>query len=144
MKHLVDIAPMDGFTALDGEPHFSIRDVDRLAPFLTSVVSNGDLWSFVGSNAAITAGRRYPYGALFPYQTADKLLRLPQASGVTCMLRVGAALWEPWRVSPRPEDCPRHLYKHECGTSVVFDKANWRGGSGGEPTQSYPLAHPNI
>jgi hypothetical protein len=39
------------------------------------VVSNGDLWMFVGSNGALTAGRRDPDRALFPYQTADKLLR---------------------------------------------------------------------
>jgi len=124
MKQATHLRPMDGLTTLDGEPHFCISDVDRLAPFLMNVVSNGNLWSFVGSNTAITAGRRNPDGALFPYQTADKLLSLPQASGVKCLLRVGAALWEPWSASPRPAECSRHLYKHECGTSVVFEETN--------------------
>lgn len=124
MKQATHLRPMDGLTTLDGEPHFCISDVDRLAPFLMNVVSNGNLWSFVGSNTAITAGRRNPDGALFPYQTADKLLGLPQASGVKCLLRVGAALWEPWSASPRPAGCSRHLYKHEYGTSVVFEETN--------------------
>lgn len=124
MRHPANMRPTDGFTTLDGEPHCCIRDVDRLAPFLMNVVSNGNVWSFVGSNTAITAGRRNPDCALFPYQTADKLLRQPQASGVTCQLRVGAVLWEPWRASPRPAECSRHLYKHECGTSVVFEETH--------------------
>ena len=124
MKLATHLIPMDGFTTLDGEPHCCIRDVDRLPPFLMNVVSNGNVWSFVGSNTAITAGRRNPDCALFPYQTADKLLRLPQASGVTCLMRVGEVLWEPWCASPRPAECSRHLYKHECGTSVVFEETH--------------------
>lgn len=109
---------------MNGEPYLCIRDVDDLAPFLMNVVSNGDVWIFAGSNTALTAGRRNPDCALFPYQTADKLLRLPQGSGVTCLLRVGETLWEPWRKTPRPVDVSRNLYKHECGTSIAFEETN--------------------
>lgn len=124
MKQAPQITPKDGLTTLAGEPHFCIHNVDRLAPFLMNVVSNGNVWSFVGSNTAITAGRRNPDCALFPYQTADKLLRLPEASGMMSLLHVGEALWEPWCASARPAECSRHLYKHECGTSVVFEETN--------------------
>ncbi len=109
---------------MNGEPYLCIRDVDELAPFLMNVVSNGDVWIFAGSNTALTAGRRNPDCALFPYQTADKLLRLPHGSGVTCLLRIGETLWEPWRESPRPADVARNLYKHECGTSIVFEETH--------------------
>ena len=78
------------FTTLDGEPYISIRDVDRMAPFLMNIVSNGEC----GSSPPVTrASRRdggIPTAQLFPYQTADKLLRLPHASGVTCLLCASA------------------------------------------------------
>ena len=121
-------ATSDAFATLDGEPHVCLRDVDRLAPFLMNVVSNGDVWIFAGSNTALTAGRRNPDCALFPYRTVDKLLRLPHASGVTCLLWVARGaeqvLWEPWRQEPLPAESSRHLYKHEFGTSVVFEETH--------------------
>ena len=57
------------------------RNVDKMAPFLMSVVSDSDAWLFVGSNGAFTAGRRSPDTALFPYQTVDKILRDPATGG---------------------------------------------------------------
>ena len=61
-----------GFVTIDGDRYARIRDVDSMPPFLMSVVSDSDVWLFVGSNGAFTAGRRDPDHALFPSQTADK------------------------------------------------------------------------
>jgi hypothetical protein len=66
-----------GFSRIDGELHACIRDVERLPPFLMNVVGNGDAWLFAGSNGGLTAGRRDPDWAVFPYQTADKILATP-------------------------------------------------------------------
>jgi len=117
-----------GMVVLDGEPHVSIRDIDRMPPFLMNVVGNGDVWLFVGSNGGLTAGRRDPDLALFPYQTVDKLLATPQASGVVSLYRVNGELWEPGRSQPLAQGCSRYLHKHELGTSVVFEETNERLG----------------
>lgn len=108
------------FTSIAGEPHVSIRDVDHLPPFLMNVVGNGDLWMFVGSNGGVTAGRRDPDLAIFPYQTVDKLLAVPEASGPVCLIEAEGTLWEPGRGVAAAGG--RHLHKHVCGTSVVFEE----------------------
>src|SRR5882757_3221043 len=76
------------FAEIDGQSYCCIRNVDRLAPFLMSIVSDSDLWLFVGSNSPFTAGRVDPDTALFPYQTVDKILRHPDTSGALSVFLV--------------------------------------------------------
>jgi len=114
------------FTVIDGEPYVSIRDVDRLPPFLMNVVGNGDVWMFVGSNGGITAGRRDPDRAIFPYRTVDKILSAPEASGPVCLVDADGVTWEPGRGAAVAG--VRHLHKHVCGTSVVFEETHERLG----------------
>lgn len=114
--------PEDLPVVLDGEEYLRIRDVDRMPPFLMSVASASDFWLFVGSNGGFTAGRVDPDHAVFPYQTADKILNQPRASGVLSILICDGVTWEPWS-----GDCPapgisRNLYKHVAGTSVIFEE----------------------
>ena len=113
------------FVMVDEQPHVCIRYVDRLSPFLMSVVSDSDHWLFVGSNSPFTAGRIDPDNALFPYQTVDKILRHPDTSGALSILRVRKgehwSLWEPWQTGGRID---RHLYKHIHGTGVLFEEIN--------------------
>ena len=112
-------------TEIDGEPYFVIRDVSAMPPFLMSVVSDTDLWIFAGSNGSFTAGRKDPDHALFPYQTADKILSSPESAGALSIFHVGraagSACWEPWRGEPA-RGARRNLYKHAIGTSVVFEE----------------------
>ena len=116
------------FAQIDGRPYYCIRNVDRLTPFLMSVVSDTDLWLFVGSNSPFTAGRVDPDTALFPYQTVDKILRHPNTSGALSVFLVKRAnhwsLWEPWQPSGRVYRINRHLYKHAYGTAVIFEETN--------------------
>jgi hypothetical protein len=114
------VASGTSFTSFAGEPYVSIRDVDRLPPFLMNIVSNGDLWTFLGSNGGITAGRRDPDLAIFPYQTVDKLLAVPEASGPVCLIEAEGTVWEPGRGVAAAGG--RHLHKHVCGTGVVFEE----------------------
>ncbi|MEI8309605.1 MAG: hypothetical protein WCH98_02495 [Verrucomicrobiota bacterium] len=114
---------------LDGEKFVVIRDVDAMPPFLMSVASSGDVWVFIGSNSPFTAGRAGPEGALFPYQTADKILRHPDSAGVLTKFRIkrGAAqaerLWEPWHAPRSTGDrITRNLYKSVIGNAVVFEE----------------------
>jgi len=116
------------FVPIDGQPYYCIRNVDRLAPFLMSIVSDTDLWLFVGSNSPFTAGRVDPDTALFPYQTVDKILRHPDTSGALSVFLVQRgdqwSLWEPWLPSGRVYRISRHLYKHASGTTVIFEEVN--------------------
>jgi hypothetical protein len=117
------------FVTLAGQRYACIRDVDQLAPFLMSIVSDSDAWLFVGSNSPFTAGRADPDGAMFPYQTVDKLLRHADGSGSVSAFRVrrggsGPWLWEPWRSDAQTLPITRNLYKHVLGTNVLFEEIN--------------------
>lgn len=110
----------DEHVRIAGEPFIRIRNVNRMEPFLMSVVSDSDLWLFVGSNTGLSAGRGNPDRAIFPYQTADKILRQPQAAGITSLIEADGALWEPWSQSTPADLITRDLYKHATGASVRF------------------------
>ncbi|MFM9025010.1 MAG: hypothetical protein ACKON7_06685 [Planctomycetaceae bacterium] len=110
--------------SLEGESHAVIRDVGRLPPFLMNVVSDGDVWVFAGSNGGLTAGRRDPDGAIFPYRPADQLLHEPRSSGIFSLLRVDGRVWEPWSAGPPAKAVSRLLAKHEHGCSVVFEETH--------------------
>jgi hypothetical protein len=114
---------------IDAEPYICIRNVDALKPFFMSIVSDGDLWIFAGSNSPFTAGRSNPDQAIFPYQTVDKVLRDPASAGATTVMLVQRgggewALWEPWRASGRLYAITRNLYKHANGSAVIFEETN--------------------
>jgi hypothetical protein len=117
-----------GFATIDGERHAQILNVDGMAPFLMNVVSDGDLWLFAGSNGPFTAGRRNPDTALFPYQTADRILEHADSSGARTILLVTrdgrTSLWEPWQDGGRVYAITRNLYKSVTGTGLVFEEVN--------------------
>lgn len=112
---------------IDGESFIGIRNVDAMPPFLMSVVSNGNLWLFVGSNAPFTAGRTDADHAIFPYRTADKILNQSGGGSRSIFMverECGLALWEPWQSSPGPYRIERNLFKSVFGTSVLFEEIN--------------------
>jgi hypothetical protein len=108
---------------------YVIDDVDALPGFLISLVSDADHWLYVVSTGGLTAGRRDPAGALFPYVTEDKLA---DAAGVTGPLsqfvvtRAGhATLWRPLHaVDPPVYQVTRRLYKNVLGNRLIFEEEN--------------------
>ncbi|MEX1114425.1 MAG: hypothetical protein WEB53_04200 [Akkermansiaceae bacterium] len=112
----------DGPILIRDQQYLRIHQVDKMPPFLMSVVSDSDFWLFVGSNGGFTAGRVDPDHAIFPYQTADKILSQPKASGVLSLLTCEDVNWEPWTVDPPAHGITRNLYKHVAGTSVIFEE----------------------
>ena len=113
---------------INGEMFVGIRNVNAMPPFLMSIVSNGNLWLFAGSNSPFTAGRGDADHAIFPYRTADKILSQPGGSGARSLFLVerenGFALWEPWQSAPIAYRIQRNLFKSEFGTSVIFEEIN--------------------
>jgi hypothetical protein len=100
-----------------------------MRPFLVSVVSDSDHWLFVSSNGGLTAGRRSPGLALFPYVTEDKIVDGPGITGPVTSLRVTRggqrSLWHPFR------ECDllayrvtRRLYKNVVGSLLVLEEEN--------------------
>ena len=100
-----------------------------MRPFLMSVVSPSNHWMFIASNGGLTAGRKNPQYALFPYYTDDKLTELADTTGSKTILRIAANgnvyLWEPF--SDRNNDrhtITRNLYKNLQGNKVMFEEIN--------------------
>ncbi len=120
--------PTGDFVTLDGEAYYRVSACHRMRPFLMSVVSDTDLWMFVTSGGGLTAGRKDPDGALFPYETVDRLHDGHQHTGPITLLRVRGAEghtvpWEPFSAQtaedPRVE---RNLYKNIIGNRLVFEE----------------------
>jgi hypothetical protein len=118
----------EGFVQLDGLEMYRIPDVDRMPPFLMSVVSDSDHWMFVSSTGGLTAGRVDEDQSLFPYTTDDELHLGAGVTGPVTLLRIGGAagkpgtLWEPFTDPIKPQGVQRNLYKSVLGNIVVFEE----------------------
>jgi hypothetical protein len=114
--------------SIHGEPFVGIQNVNAMPPFLMSIVSDCNLWTFLGSNGAFTSGRGDSDHALFPYRTADKILSQPCGTGARSHFLVesgsGMALWEPWTGDARVYRIRRNLFKSQFGTSAIFEEIN--------------------
>jgi hypothetical protein len=112
----------------DGERFYRIANYHVLPPFLMSVVSGYDHWSFVSSTGGLTCGRRDPENALFPYCTDDKLHDACETTGPKTVLlatRGGRSmLWQPFETGPSVYDLERNLYKNVPGNRLVFEEVN--------------------
>jgi hypothetical protein len=108
---------------------YKICHTDRMRPFFMTIVSDSDHWLFVSSNGGVSAGRKNPEYALFPYYTDDKITESAEGTGSKTLLRVQVSgalhIWEPF--SARSEglfDCQRNLYKSRYGNKVIFEEIN--------------------
>ena len=114
-----------GLTGRPGEEEYRIDGVDQLAPFLMTIVSDSDLWMFVSSTGALTAGRVDADRALFPYETDDRLHRAVGLAGpVTVIARTldaGRELWRPFGPTTTP-GCRRSIIKRTLGNRIVFEE----------------------
>jgi hypothetical protein len=113
-----------------GEPFYRIANYDRMRPFFMTVVSAFDHWMFISSTGALTAGRRDPDLALFPYCTDDKIHDSADITGSKTLIvasRQGRdCLWEPFSERYRGiYRLQRNLYKSLCGSRLVFEEANF-------------------
>jgi len=117
------------FIDVRGERYYAIRNVDKMAPFFISVISNVDHWLFVSSTGGLTAGRVSPETALFPYITVDKIHDSSAHTGSKTLLRLNAGggqrNWEPFnREHDGHNAISRHLYKHVLGNKLLFEEIN--------------------
>ncbi|MDR3762795.1 MAG: hypothetical protein P4M01_01730 [Acidobacteriota bacterium] len=121
-----------GFVELDGQLFYRIAHYDRMDAFFMSIVSASDHYLFISSTGGLTAGRRGPDNALFPYYTDDRIHESYEHTGSKTLLRVGrgpeSITWEPFSIRGAAElasgVCSRTLYKSTCGNRVVFEEVH--------------------
>jgi len=124
-------APTGGLTMIDGVEYYRIDGVEEMDPFLMTVVSDSDLWMFVSSTGALTAGRVDADHSLFPYETDDRLHRAAGITGpvtvIAKMLDGRRELWRPFGAERNPS-CSRSIAKGVLGDRLVFEERHheWR------------------
>ena len=109
--------------------YFKISNSNELRPFFMSIVSDSDHWMFISSNGGLSAGRKNPEYALFPYCTDDKITESAEITGSKSVFQVEkdgkTHTWEPfserfdglYRIS-------RNLYKSIYGNKILFEEEN--------------------
>jgi hypothetical protein len=134
MKTTSQPVPACEFVSLDGEDYSRISAVESLPPFMMNLPTDTDLWMFISSTGGLTAGRRDPDGALFPYETVDRLHDAPYHTGPITLVRwqrkgFPPLVWEPLaRVEIAGRAVERSLSKSTLGNRLVFEEINHEAG----------------
>ena len=113
----------EGLVQIDRREYYCVPNVERLAPFLMSIVSDGDRWMFISSSGALTAGRKSSEFALFPYETDDRLHDASRKSGPVTSFRINGLdeLWRPFQLEPA-SSVSRRLAKSTTSDAVIFEE----------------------
>ncbi|MFW6226803.1 MAG: hypothetical protein ACOC31_01740, partial [Bacteroidota bacterium] len=113
----------------ENESWYKISNHDAMRPFFMSIVSDSNHWMFISSNGGLTAGRKNPEYALFPYYTDDKITESADITGSKTIFQVqinnDVLIWEPF--SERYADkytLQRNLYKSIYGNKILFEEIN--------------------
>jgi hypothetical protein len=121
--------PSGKFVTIEGERFYEIMHFDEMQPFFISLASDSDLWLYISSNGGLTAGRRNPDNALFPYYTDDKIADSAAITGSKTILQIvkkdSKMLWEPF--SDRMEgiyNIERRIAKAVTGNKLLFTEIN--------------------
>jgi len=126
---VLPVADSAGYVELMGDLWFQVKGTNSIPEFFTMPVSSSDHWMFVSSFGAVTAGRRNPDNALFPYYSCDKLTDTAQSAGPLTIIRVtdglgNAVIWAPFSNDPIQTAPPRSVYKNVAGNKLLFEEFN--------------------
>jgi len=114
---------------IDGTEYYLIENYDLMKPFLMAVVSNSDHWMYISSTGGLTAGRKNPDNAIFPYYTDDKIHLSYTSTGSKTIILAGSGdkkfLWKPFSDHYRGiYSIKRNLYKNTIGNRLMFEERN--------------------
>ena len=126
---VLPVADSAGYVELMGDSWFQVKGANAIPEFFTMPVSSSDHWMFVSSFGAVTAGRRNPDNALFPYLCCDKLVDAAHTSGPLTLIRVSdgtgkAVIWSPFSNDPIRATPSRSVYKNVAGNKILFEEFN--------------------
>ena len=115
--------------SVEGQEYYVIENYDLMDPFLMSVVSNSDHWMYISSTGGLTAGRKNPDCAIFPYYTDDKIIESYSTTGSKTIILATSSgrrfLWKPFSDHyNRVYNVKRNLYKSVEGNRVIFEEIN--------------------
>ena len=117
------------FVQIDDEKYYQIKNYDHMLPFFISLASDSNHWMYISSTGGLSAGRKNPDEALFPYYTDDKINESSEITGSKTILHVTKAgnryLWEPF--SDRNKGVytiERNISKSTIGNKIVFSEKN--------------------
>ena len=121
---------VDGrFVLIDDEKFYEIKNFDNMLPFFISLASDSNHWMYISSTGGLTAGRKNPDTALFPYYTDDKISESAEITGSKTILQVlkngETCLWEPF--SDRNKgmyNIERSIAKSTVGNKLIFTEKN--------------------
>lgn len=110
---------------IEGESFIVIDHLEEMSDFFLSVVSADDHWFFASTSGALSAGRKSPDNALFPYYTVDKIQANWNSTGPQTIIHCNGITWEPFK----PHNTWRHpierrIYKNLNGDSILFEEIN--------------------
>ena len=109
------------FITINGERFYEIANYDQMQPFFISLASDTDLWMYLSSTGGLTAGRRSPNEALFPYYTDDKITENYENTGPRTQINE----WKPFSSQQQPKyDITRKIAKSTVGNTIVFCEEN--------------------
>ncbi|MDT8402155.1 MAG: hypothetical protein RQ743_10700 [Bacteroidales bacterium] len=116
-------------TTIDDVEYYVIENYHLMDPFLMSIVSNSDHWMYISSTGGLTAGRRNPDNAIFPYYTDDKIHESYLTTGsktlILADIKNKKCLWEPFSDKYRGiYSIRRNIYKNIPGNRVIFEEIN--------------------
>jgi len=114
---------------IDNAEWFKIKNFDSLRPFFMSIVSDSNHWTFMSSNGGISAGRKNPEFALFPYYTDDKLVDMAHTTGSKTIFKAehngDTVIWEPFSKRDAGRySTTRNLFKSRYGNKIMFEEIN--------------------
>lgn len=117
------------FVEREGEAYYVIEGIQDMDPFFMSIVSSSDHWMFISSNGSLTAGRKRPEIALFPYYTADKIQDSAGITGPRTIIRLKRGerwrLWDPFSdLQSGIYRIARNVYKNIAGNKIIFEEIN--------------------
>ena len=126
---VLPVANSTGYVDLMGDFWFQVKDANSIPEFFTMPVSSSDHWMFVSSFGAVTAGRRNPDNALFPYYSCDKLIDTAQTAGPLTLIRLidgsgKTVVWSPFSNDLIRTTPSRSVYKNVAGNKLLFEEFN--------------------
>ena len=76
------------FVLIENEKYYQIRNYDAMQPFFISLASDSNHWMYISSTGGLSAGRKNPDMALFPYYTDDKISESSEITGSKTILQI--------------------------------------------------------
>ena len=113
------------FVNLDSGTYYKIENVHTMPAFFINIATASDIWAFLSSNGGLTVGRQNSGGAIFPYETDDRL-HLATGTGPKTLFRLeDGRIWAPFNTDKdNPFKIRRNIYKRNTGDAVLFEEIN--------------------